>query len=321
MSINKIASKIQVISITKILPFVVFMTWFITGCKSIQENVTPPETHEIYVPSTLKIFDDLPAQEKIMQVFAEAYPGKITGVAFLDNDWTMLVNGTRFYFANGRFLPEALREQWGNYIPYDFYDYPWIGTHQQRQLAYKNPVYSIGSSFLFDTLYRSATEDDSWALQEKYSFLGVKLLIHVDIKPHLERTAAQIRAAAKTDSSIIDWLSELQTGVSNYGWSWRPIAGTSRRSNHSYGTAIDLLPVDLKGRKVYWRWDTGGNLRPSGSASGTDSNITVDDYFMPPEAVVKAFEDNGFIWGGKWDLIDTIHFEYRPEILLLNAHK
>jgi hypothetical protein len=25
------------------------------------------------------------------------------------------------------------------------------------------------------------------------------------------------------------------------------------------------------------------------------------------------------VWGGKWMLFDTIHFEYRPEILILSG--
>jgi hypothetical protein len=31
--------------------------------------------------------------------------------------------------------------------------------------------------------------------------------------------------------------------------------------------------------------------------------------------VIDAFEENGFAWGGKWYRFDTVHFEYRPEIL------
>jgi hypothetical protein len=33
---------------------------------------------------------------------------------------------------------------------------------------------------------------------------------------------------------------------------------------------------------------------------------------------VRAFESHGFVWGGKWLFFDTIHFEYRPELLLLS---
>jgi hypothetical protein len=30
---------------------------------------------------------------------------------------------------------------------------------------------------------------------------------------------------------------------------------------------------------------------------------------------VDIFERHGFIWGGKWGHFDTMHFEYRPELL------
>jgi hypothetical protein len=39
--------------------------------------------------------------------------------------------------------------------------------------------------------------------------------------------------------------------------------------------------------------------------------------WMVPLPFVRAFEQEGFIWGGKWFFFDTIHFEYRPEILIL----
>jgi hypothetical protein len=241
-----------------------------------------------------------------MHIFAKAYPGKISGVEYLNGDWTMLVNGTRFYFASGRFLPEDLREQWEDYLPYDFYIYPWTGTDEERLAAFNHPVYSVGSSFLFDSLYASSTEDDSWDMQEKYSFLGVKMLVHADVKPLLDSISEQILAAAGVDHSINEWIAELQTAPPSWGWNWRTIAGTSRRSNHSYGTAIDLLPRNLKGRHTYWRWNASNTV-----------NSTI--FYLPPDAVVRIFEDHGFIWGGKWDLIDTMHFEYRPEILLLMA--
>jgi peptidoglycan LD-endopeptidase CwlK len=32
--------------------------------------------------------------------------------------------------------------------------------------------------------------------------------------------------------------------------------------------------------------------------------------------IVKIFEKYGFIWGGKWYHYDTMHFEYRPELIV-----
>jgi len=276
--------------------------FLLIGCR----NAAKPEEPVLpVIPSTLTILDDLYAQQNLFLAFVKAYPDNVSNVEFYNGDWTMLVNGVRFYFANGRFLPERLRMQWENYLPFDLYVYPWEGTEKQRQALFENPVYSIGSSFLFDTLYSSPTEDNSWDLQEKYSFLGVKMLIHPFIKPLLDSISGKIRIEAMTDSKINEWISELQTSPPGFGWNWRSIAGTSRRSNHSYGIALDLLPRELKGRLTYWRWNS--------DAPGNEI------YYLPPETVIRIFEEHGFIWGGKWDLIDTMHFEYRPEILLLNG--
>jgi len=34
-----------------------------------------------------------------------------------------------------------------------------------------------------------------------------------------------------------------------------------------------------------------------------------------PQGIIDIFEKHGFIWGGKWYHYDTMHFEYRPELL------
>ncbi len=34
-----------------------------------------------------------------------------------------------------------------------------------------------------------------------------------------------------------------------------------------------------------------------------------------PADIVAVFERHGFIWGGRWAHFDTMHFEYRPELL------
>ncbi len=80
----------------------------------------------------------------------------------------------------------------------------------------------------------------------------------------------------------------------------RVIAGTERVSTHGHGIAIDLALMNAD----YWRWhkpDASGNLPWRNR--------------MPLE-IVQIFEKHGFIWGGRWSHYDTMHFEYRPELLL-----
>jgi hypothetical protein len=82
-------------------------------------------------------------------------------------------------------------------------------------------------------------------------------------------------------------------------YSCRAIAGTARTSMHSYGAAIDLNTA----YSVYWRWE---DARLGGTAPYTNR--------LPLE-IVAAFEKHGFIWGGRWAHFDTMHFEYRPELI------
>jgi hypothetical protein len=41
-------------------------------------------------------------------------------------------------------------------------------------------------------------------------------------------------------------------------------------------------------------------------------------YESDSQEIVDIFERHGFIWGGKWYHFDTMHFEYRPELLVRN---
>ncbi|HYI49379.1 MAG TPA: M15 family metallopeptidase [Allosphingosinicella sp.] len=76
----------------------------------------------------------------------------------------------------------------------------------------------------------------------------------------------------------------------------RVIAGTDQRSMHAYGVAIDINVA----QSDYWRWSGGEGARYRNRI---------------PWEIVEIFERHGFIWGGKWTHFDTMHFEYRPELL------
>jgi len=78
----------------------------------------------------------------------------------------------------------------------------------------------------------------------------------------------------------------------------RSVADQGQPSMHAYGAAIDL---NLK-YSNYWLWDAHGAAKPAWRNR------------MPRE-IVDAFERHGFIWGGRWYHYDTMHFEYRPELL------
>ena len=83
---------------------------------------------------------------------------------------------------------------------------------------------------------------------------------------------------------------------------WRKVRGSNRQSAHSYGIAIDIN-VD---NSDYWRW----------SNPKKNELDKIEYKNRIPHEIVEVFEKYGFIWGGNWYHFDTMHFEYRPELLV-----
>jgi hypothetical protein len=80
----------------------------------------------------------------------------------------------------------------------------------------------------------------------------------------------------------------------------RTILNTKRLSVHAFGAAIDVNDKFAD----YWEW-----------AKGKDGKIVWKNRI--PSAIGEIFERYGFIWGAKWYHFDSMHFEYRPEIIAL----
>jgi hypothetical protein len=121
------------------------------------------------------------------------------------------------------------------------------------------------------------------------SFGGPRVLVsgRFDIDKKLEALAAELEALGPEYRRYLI----PPGGTFNY----RSIANTGRQSPHSFGIALDIAVAVSN----YWEWDGAEPYRNS-----------------IPYAIVEIFEKYGFIWGGKWRHFDTMHFEYRPELIL-----
>jgi hypothetical protein len=109
----------------------------------------------------------------------------------------------------------------------------------------------------------------------------------VEISNEIEKLPPNIRRAAFPIAGV---------------YSCRPVADTGQMSMHAYAAAIDLnLAVS-----DYWFWQ-----KQKGDPIPYKSRM--------PREIVDIFERHGFIWGGRWYHYDTMHFEYRPELLGLTA--
>lgn len=109
------------------------------------------------------------------------------------------------------------------------------------------------------------------------------------VDARLREVIAELKALPRREQQIL----QQRPGA----YFWRNIAGTSRPSMHSFGIALDV-GIDSSS---YWQWDR-------------DRGKQVYENSMP-RSIVEIFEKHGFIWGGKWHHYDTMHFEYRPELL------
>ena len=147
---------------------------------------------------------------------------------------------------------------------------------------------------LFMKLYgSSASEVRANTARVRWAPSGQRVRVHThyDVHRRIERIGKRLMALPKK--------MHKHFRVTAGTFVWRNIKGTSRRSTHSYATSID---VGVK-QSFYWDW-----TKPDEQGRYVYRNR------MPLE-VVRVFEDEGFIWGGRWYHFDTMHFEYRPELL------
>ena len=275
----------------------------------IVEDVLPPEEAE------------QSRAEQVAKALAAAYPLSIEKAEFRDGDRAVLLRDTWYYYAEGRMLPEELMDRVSEYGPVLFsYNYqkelpPWTEPAAEQIDRFRNRNRNnntegtrrprLQRSLAFqENLWQAGNRNESSKQVKPVKFLGNTVTVHSDIEEVLSQVEERIKTAAKIEPEVQDWITNIGE---MHGWSWRNVAGSASRSNHSYGIAIDILPKSLGGKATYWQW--------------TENwwNIPYEDRYHPPDTVIKAFEAYGFIWGGKWTFFDTMHFEYHPEIFILSG--
>jgi hypothetical protein len=266
--------------------------------------------------------------EDMTKLLAAAYPDRIGPAVFQDGDWTFALHGLPWQYAQGRLLPREDADRPQDFRPQFLYRYapepsggsgtpnPWRSLADQvlsrrsspapHSRLYPSP--GAARSPFYEHLWQARSREEAYSRQQWISFLGRQVHIHGGIADPLKRAEERITARAKTDPDIQDWLTNLHSIT---GWNWRNVAGSENRSFHAYGVAVDLLMKARPGMETYWQWT---------AAKGIDwRSVPPENRQNPPAAVIRAFEEQGFIWGGRWSRYDTMHFEYHPELLILGT--
>jgi hypothetical protein len=212
-----------------------------------------------------------------------------------------------------------LRLRENDYDPQPFYGYPaelppWKAPNAEETARMKGWSDSRNlhppkrSQLFFDALWLVHNRKEAEENLRTITFLDREVAVHQMIVEPLAKVDARIKELSRTNPAVRNWVKNLRALTC---WNWRNIAATQSRSFHSYGAALDLEAPTQRGMETYWLWTT---------QNGRDWwSVPYTQRLHPPEEIVRAFEEYGFCWGGKWPMYDTMHFEYRPEILIYNG--
>lgn len=265
-----------------------------------------------------------PLTPKKITILKKAYPDLIFNLAYNEtyDDWELKVTDPErkvseiFYWNDGSMIPESELVNKDKYWTI-LYAYnkelkdPIDMTKEEKEnlIHYSSAENRKNGSgtpmFFFDFIYDSYSQKSVENHIIQTTFLGKKTRIHKRIIPKIQTVEKRIYETAKEDVEVQQFLANIQSADAYF---WRRIAGTNRKSFHSLGIAIDILPNRYKG-EMFWSWTKdkdpdGWMLTP------------LSRRWMPPKKVIQIFEEEGFVWGGKWAIWDNMHFEYHPELLM-----
>ena len=220
-----------------------------------------------------------------------AYPDTIAGH---DGTFLTLKNGTRFRISDGRTVktfPELLEQP---DIDDMFYArYPAGGD--PKQPAINSDPGRVRFAPLFAAMYGDCRKNEVAKNLRAIQWLPrhnggtVRVTTVNNVADGLEKVSREL------DALPADRVRYLLPAAGTYNC--RTVAGSRAISMHAYGAAIDINTRHAD----YWRW-------------AGDRNTPRWRNRIPAE-IVRIFERHGFIWGGAWYHYDTMHFEYRPELL------
>jgi hypothetical protein len=222
-----------------------------------------------------------------------AYPEFLTGV---ENGRLVWTDGTRMPLDSGR-GPRDARHLLDDPDLKDMFAWPYPAGQPASPPGIGVDPGRIRFQPLFDKMYGDCTRGETAAKLVEIVWLPRKAAQRLRIT-RVNGVAARLEAVSRElDALPARFDAFLAPAAGTYNC--RPIAGTRRPSVHGAGIAIDIA---LK-HAHYWRWS-----KPGGDGRHRFRND------IPPE-IVAIFEKHGFIWGGRWYHYDTMHFEYRPELL------
>jgi hypothetical protein len=230
-----------------------------------------------------------------LQRLVKAYP---EWIASADNEYVVLKSGARFAVSDHR-TDKAFDELIEHPDIDDMFYLPYPAGTTPKQPPQNFDPGRVRFEPLFVTMYGDCKNNEvvdklktiPWLPAHNGGQLAITTVNGVD----KALTAVSRELDTLPSATTKDLTKYLAPSGGTYNC--RAVAGSTMRSMHAYGAAID---VNTR-YSDYWRWSKELN------APFWKNRI--------PAEIVRVFERHGFIWGGYWYHFDTMHFEYRPELL------
>lgn len=260
-------------------------------------------------------------KEQACATYKRAYPDFIKAT---DGDYIIWHDGTKIPVSDGKESTRTFQERLDSSTLLDQVSIPYLVGPE-----YKNTVLQkdcdpgrLRNSDFFKKMYGSTEKEVqknlvtiSWLPQTFQGRYQIRVTKINGVAEKLQHISQELDQLVLQKPNMAEYLKE-PGGT----FCWRIIEGTDRPSAHSFGMTIDINAENSH----YWLWDYKKE-----QAIPVEVNIKekdVDNSKFPlyrntiPLEIVAIFEKHGFIWGGKWYHYDTMHFEYRPELLVNTLH-
>lgn len=136
-----------------------------------------------------------------------------------------------------------------------------------------------------------------------------QIVIHKDLASDVRAIFRELRWRRFPIAHVVPvvrygWSDEASMAANNTsGFNYRTVPGQTKLSNHAYGRAVDINPV----QNPYMQQ---GVASPPGAVYDPAQPGTITD-----GPIVRAFEKRGWRWGGRWRIeTDWQHFDKKPTL-------
>ncbi len=196
--------------------------------------------------------DSLERGREVFTAFQQAHPGRFGEITTVNGDITITLDNVRFFWAEGRVLPEEDLPRRDEYTSQPFYRYPKklapipeytpeMKAEMDERISHLDRTPPARHSGLFTLLWRINDARSADRNGRSVRFLKKGVRIHADLVPVLKKIEDEITVRARQDGELARFLASVRSVSGLY---WRKIARTETLSHHAFGAAVDVVSAN-----------------------------------------------------------------------------